>query len=308
MRIKVIVNPMARTGKSGKNWPEVEARLRRHAGEFDVSFTEAPGEAKPIAEAALADGFDHFVTVGGDGTVNEVLNGLVDDGKLANPESVICPIPAGTANEVCRNLGLLEDPDAPYKAIRGGEITLVDLQRGRCAGADGQAKEHYALLATSFGSAAEISYKTSASKYIKKLGAEFSYYLVTAIVMLSYKPKATTLIIDGGEAEEMRLHSALMCNMETTGGGMKLAPGARPDDGIFRGVIFGDFTAMEFFTKPPSWLFEGRHVDHPKVSLKDGRTLRVSCAERTMVDADGEFIGYLPLELEVIPKAIRIKV
>ena len=308
MKTKVIVNPAARKGKSGKNWPLVEARLRQYIGDFDVTFTKAIGDATPIARAALAEGYDHFVVVGGDGTLSEAVNGLMEDGRLANPNAVVCPIPAGTANEVSRSLGLLDGADAPMKAAKDGRIAQIDVQRARCVDIDGKALERFALVGTNFGSAAEISRKTNESRFIKKLGGEACYYIVTAIVMLSYKPKLTRLSVDDGEEWSQPLHSAVINNIETTGGGMKIAPGARPDDGIFRGPLFGDFKATEFFTKPPSWLFEGRHVDHPKVTMQDGRKLKVECDIETMVDVDGEFVGYLPLELVVLPKAINIKV
>ena len=89
MKTKVIVNPAARKGKSGENWGHVEALLRSHLDDFDVVHTERPGHATDLARAALGDGFERFVPVGGDGTANEVLNGLTKDGALLNPATVL---------------------------------------------------------------------------------------------------------------------------------------------------------------------------------------------------------------------------
>jgi len=304
MKTKVIVNPAARKGKSGENWSNVESLLKQHVDTFDVSFTEAPGHASELAKLALGEGFERFVPVGGDGTANEVINGLTENGALLNPNTILAPIPAGTANEFCRTLGLLEDPILPYTSLRSGPPVKVDMQLVSCRGFDGNTVRRHGALLTIVGSAAEISYKTNNSKFIKRLGAELSYYIVTVLVTLTYKPKLFNVQVDDGPEEQILLHSGLLCNMEYGGGGMKLAPGAIYDDGQFDFVMFGDVTRMDFLTKPPSWLFEGRHVDHPKVEVRHGSKIRVSGDVDSFVDVDGETIGRIPMEMEVKHRAL----
>ncbi len=304
MKTKVIVNPAARKGKSGENWGNVEGLLNQHLEDFEVIFTEKPGHATGLARQALADGFERFVSVGGDGTANEVINGLTENGVLINPNTIVAPIPAGTANEFCRTLGLLDDPILPYKSLKTGPPVKVDMQLVSCLGLDGNPVSHHGALLSSIGSAAEISYKTNNSKFVKRLGAELSYYIITILVTLAYKPQSYNVQIDDGPEENILIHSGLMCNMEYGGGGMKLAPGAVYDDGLFDFVIFGDVTRMDFLTKPPSWLFEGKHVDHPKVEVRQGRKIRISGDVDSYVDVDGETIGRIPLELEVKPQAL----
>ncbi len=308
MKTKVIVNPAARMGKSGTNWDQVEARLNDHIDDFDVVFTESPGHAGDLTRQALGEGFERFVPVGGDGTANEVMNGLCENGCLSNPEAVLAPIPAGTANEFCRNLGLLDDPLAPYRALQSGPIRKVDLQLIRCRGLDEGDLVHHAGLITSVGSAAEISYKTNHSRYIKKLGPEFCYYLVAILVTLGYLPRRLDVAIDDAPAESLLVHSGLICNMEYGGGGMRLAPGAAHDDGRFDFVVFGDIPRRVLLTRPPSWLFEGHHIEHPKVSIRQGRKIRISGDVDGYVDTDGETIGRLPLELEMNKQALNFLV
>lgn len=307
MKPKVIVNPAAKQGGSGKNWPEVEARLKAAIGDFDASFTSAPGDAKEIARAACAEGYDHFIAVGGDGTANEMLNGLMENGALLNPEAVLCPIPAGTANELCRALDMLDDPAAPYRAIAEGNKRRIDLCRMDCTGLDGAPHRHYAYLIASFGSAAEISYRTSTSRIIKKLGGEFSYFLVTLLVTLTYKHRPTRVVIDGDFDREMPVFSGLCCNAPNGGGGMMLAPDASLDDGLLDLVIFGDMKRRDFLLQPPSWLFEGRHVEHPKVQVVRGKKFTFTGDTGMLVDADGETVGRLPLSVEVLPGALNVK-
>ncbi len=307
MKTKVIVNPMARKGKSGQRWPETQAKLKRHLDQFDVTITRAPGDAREIARLALADGYEQFVAVGGDGTLNEVLNGLCRDGALINPNTVICPLPQGTANEVCRNLGMAANSDEPFRAIGEGRIQEIDLLHYHCTGLDGGDIDGHAALVVSFGSSAEISYRTNHSKFVKKLSAELSYYIVALIVTLSYRPKPTTLRIDDLDLPKELVSTALACNMRFLAGGMSLAPDAKPDDGQFNLIVFKDIGRLELITKPKSWLFEGRHIDHPKISVYKGTRLEVTGEPDVLVDADGETAGRLPLKVQLHPGGLRVR-
>ena len=187
MKAQVIVNPAARRGKSGKSWPEVSQKLRRYLGEFDLAFTDAPGAGRGIARQALEQGHSQFVVVGGDGTLNEVLNGITEDGQLLNPDSLLCPIPAGTANETCRALGMLKQPDGAFRALSEGSVRAMDLILADCNDPAGGAVRRAGILLGSIGCAAEISYRTNNSRFAKRLGREFSYYFVTIMTTLTYK-------------------------------------------------------------------------------------------------------------------------
>jgi diacylglycerol kinase family enzyme len=119
-KIAVIVNPAAHKGGAGKRWPAIQAELVRRLGSFEPLLTQAPGHATHLARAALAEGARRFVTVGGDGTVNETLNGLLEtSGRLSAPDTVLCLVPAGTANELCRALGHLDHPARAFDAAAG---------------------------------------------------------------------------------------------------------------------------------------------------------------------------------------------
>ena len=310
MKVKVIVNPMARKGKAGKRWPEIEATLKRHVPAFDVAFTSAPGAATAMAREALAQGYDVFVPVGGDGTANEVLNGIVAQDRMINPASALCAIPAGTANELCRSVGLLADPEAPYRAVSQGRLHRLDMVRAQCQALAGDGSEivRYGYQATSFGLAAQISYKTSASKYIKKLGGQFSYYYVTLIETITSQYQSFRIGIDDAAPIETSALTGLICNLEYGGGGMRLAPGASGVDGILDLIMFNDIARREILLQKPSWLFEGRHIDHPKVSRHSGRRFRITSTRDALVDADGEAIGRLPLTVQILPGALQVKV
>src|ERR1700730_15898941 len=135
-KIAVIVNPAAHKGGAAKRWPALQAELVRRLGPFEPRFTAAPGHATHLARAALAEGARRFVAVGGDGTVNETLNALLEpSGRLSEPDTVLCPVPAGTANELCRALGHLDHPARAFDAAAGGGQPAPELPRGGGRGA-----------------------------------------------------------------------------------------------------------------------------------------------------------------------------
>ena len=232
MRVAVIVNPAARKGGAAARWPAIQAELAKRLGPVEPLFTQAPGHATDLARTALAQGVRRFVAVGGDGTVNETLNGLLDpSGRLVEPDAVLCPVPAGTANELCRALGHLADAGRAFDAAASPRTQAIDLMRVRCEGLDGRPVDRFGYLIVALGLAATISHRTSQSRWLKKLG-EIAYFLMTPPVTLTYRQRDVSIEVDGVQAGTRRLFTAMIGNTENGGGGMKLLPGARFDDGV----------------------------------------------------------------------------
>ncbi len=303
---KVIVNPAAGQGNSGRIWPGVESRLRVALGEIDVAFTTTPGEEVSLARQALADGYTRFVAVGGDGTMNGVLNGIMGDGAPANNDVRLSVIPAGTANELARAIGVHGDLDGAVSGIAAGREQRFDLLQADCAGLTGGDHRRYGALAVSWGGAAEIVYRTNNSRFLKKLGGRFSYYANTLLVTLTYPNRTCDLTIDGELTRDVIHYSGLICNLEYLGGGMRLAPGADHTDGIADFLFFKDIARRDIILQKPSWLFEGHHIEHPKVDYIRGREFAVNGAPEILVDADGDTIGRLPLTVKTLKQALPV--
>jgi diacylglycerol kinase (ATP) len=301
MKTKVIFNPAAGRGAAGRNWPQIEQELTTALGPLDVATTVAEGDEKKMAAAALAEGYEHFIPVGGDGTVNGVVNELIRDDTLINPNIIVTPIPSGTANETARELGYHGDFAAAARSAAARLTRRFDVLAATCEGLDGRPVRHYGFLAVSWGGAAEISYRTSTSRFLKRLGGRFSYYAVTLIVTLTYQNRIGRLNIDGAASDDLVHYSGLICNTEWLGGGMKLAPGADPGDGMAELLLFRDIKRRDILLQKPSWLFEGRHIEHEKVDLLPGRNFTIDNVTSSLVDADGETIGRTPLTVRVVP-------
>lgn len=306
--VAVIVNPAAHKGGAGRRWPAIQAELAARLGPFAPSFTAAPGHATALAREALARGARRFVAVGGDGTVNEVLNGLLDSaGRLIASETVLCPIPAGTANELSRALGHLDLPGRAFDAAAGAGSRPIDLLRVCCTGFDGGAVERFGYLMVSLGAAAAISHRTSRSRWLKKLGG-VAYLLMTPAVTLGFRNRDVALAVDGVEQGRRRIFTMIVANTENGGGGMKLMPGAAFDDGVLDLVEMGDISRLGMLTAVLPKVYSGSHIHHPKVRVARGRSFRFASDVDTLVDIDGETVGRLPLEVTILPRAFSVGV
>lgn len=306
MRVAVIVNPAARKGGALARWPAIQAELARRLGPVEPMFTEAPGHATHLAGNALARGARRIVAVGGDGTVNETLNGLLDrSGRLIFPDAVLCPVPAGTANELSRALGHLAVAGSAFDAAASPRTRPIDLMHVRCTGPDGRPVDRFGYLIVALGLAATISHRTSQSRWLKKLG-EIAYLLMTPGVTMRYRQRDIAIEIDGVPTGTRQLFTAMIGNTENGGGGMKLLPGARFDDGVLDLIEAGGMSRLEVLTAILPKLYSGAHVHHPKVRTARGTSFRFASDVETLVDLDGEMVGRLPLEVTVLPQAFRV--
>lgn len=306
MDFTVIVNPAAHKGGARRTWPAIQAELTRRLGPFEPVFTAAPGHATELSRTALAQGARRIIAVGGDGTVNEALNGMLDPaGRLTVGDSVLCPVPNGTANELCRALGHLAKPGLAFDAATSHTTRPIDLLRVRCAGLDGQTVDRFGYLIVALGLAATVSYRTSRSRWLKKLGS-ISYFLMSPPVILGYRPRPIAITVDGVSQAPRKISTAMVGNTENGGGGMKLIPGAQFDDGLLDLIEMGDVAPFTMLTRVLPKVYSGDHVHHPQVSTGRGTSFKFESEVETLVDLDGETIGRLPLEVSVIPRGFSV--
>jgi len=295
-----IVNPASANGATGRRWAEVSRRLRELGLEHETAMTEAPGHATKLAADALLAGVDSVIAVGGDGTLNEVANGFFSDGRY--PAAGLGLLPLGTGGDFRRTLGLPLDLEAAALAFERRKLRLIDVGRIQMTGLDGQPyTRHFVNIADAGIGGVVVERVNSTSK---RLGGRVSFQYASLRVLMSYQPQEVEVKSAEGTFSG-RAQNIVIANCQYFGGGMWVAPGAEPDDGLFDVVIFGDIARMEAIRSINS-IYKGAHVSNPKVRRWKSAKVEVNTKERVLVDVDGEMCGVLPATFEVLPKALPV--
>ena len=300
--MRLIVNPVAANGTAGKNWPRVRDFLQAEGASFDAVLTEGPGHAIRLARQALDEGHRTIVAVGGDGTVNEVLNGLVVEGAV-DPEVALGIIPWGTGADFSRTAGIPRHYMEAGRKLLRMETRSVDLGRIICLH-EGQEVERYFINAAGLGFDGEVA--ELANRFPKLVGGTVTYLMCLFIGLVTYHNKNVEFSFDGQHVRG-RLNSVIVCNGRYLGGGMFMAPEASFEDGIFDVVILGNLNKLEVVANLPR-VYKGTHLTHPKVSLCHAREVHVEARERMFLQADGELVGEAPGTFQIIPQALRVVV
>ena len=281
----VIVNPTAGGGRARRLVPWLRERLGPRT-EARLEVTTHAGHAERLA-AEAAPVHDRIVAVGGDGTVQEIINGLLASGEDAS----LGIVPTGSGNDLARSLGLPTEPGAAWTVAVGEGVRPLDLGQAT-NGRDG---------ARWFGSAGGIGFDAGvATAMASRSGwqrGRAGYLLTTLAELRRFENREVELILDGSTTRRRVLFIAI-ANGEYYGGGMRIAPGAVTDDGLLDVCIVGDISRLTALRQLPN-LYRGTHVAHPQVELVQARSLSIEGDARTLVHLDGEPFGTLPLTVEL---------
>jgi diacylglycerol kinase (ATP) len=292
----VIVNPTAGGGRAARLIPWLRERLERRP-DVELFITRRRGDAEERAASAAAAGQDRIIAVGGDGTIQEVLNGaLRSDG--AGPGLGI--IPVGTGNDLARSLGLPSEPAAAWRVAVGRALRATDVGRAR----KGAGAERGLASAGGIGFDAQV-----ATAMARRRGWQASRagYLLTTLGELRRFENCRVRIALDGQVLERDVLLVAVANGAYYGGGMRIAPDARADDGLLDVCVVGDISRITALRELPN-LYRGTHVRHPAVSMHTAVAIDVEGSPATRVHLDGEPFGSLPLAISLVPRAIEVAV
>ncbi len=295
-----LVNPASGNGATGKRWPELAHRAAALGLTGDSLFSERPGHLIELARRAADDGAELVVAVGGDGTLNEAVNGLLTASR--RPE--LATIPLGTGMDFVRTHGIPADFDDAVRAAVTGAARTVDVGHVAYRGWDGSQRERFYANVGSVGMSGAVAQRANGMS--KALGGRVTFFVALVQVFARWKNTEVTVELDG-ETRTGRMHDVIVANGQWHGGAMWLAPEAVPDDGLFDVVLIGDVNKLDFVTTAPK-LYKGTHLAHPKVDLVRSARVRVDAAEHLPIELDGEQVGTTPAIFEVVPGALRVRV
>ena len=302
-RTAFIVNPSSGNGSTGREWRRIEAMARERLGAFETCMTAGPGDATDLTRRKLLDGCNRVVCVGGDGTLNEVVNGFMDESGPLRPEAVLGFLPNGTGCDfcrtVCKNTGLENSMDM----ICADHIRLIDLGRLQYRDHQGRTCIRYFHNITSFGLGGEVVDRVNHTS--KACGPFLSFIWATIVGIFTYDKKHVCFRVDDGVPRDVTILNIAVANGQYHGGGMQVAPDARVDDGIFHITVIGNLSLPEIFWHLPK-LYNGKIKQIKKVSTLTGRKVVAASEQTVLLDVDGEQPGRLPVEIEIVPAAIRM--
>ena len=309
----VIVNPASADGATRDAWPKIASDLRTHFGAFSVAFTEAAGHGRQLAAEAAKQGVKLIIACGGDGTISEVVNGILE----SNEETELGVLPSGTGGDFRRTLRMPNNVAAAARALRNGRTRTIDAGRVTFVNDSGERETRFFVNVASFGMSTAVLDKTAsgeAKKWIpgfapRKLSSKLSYAAATVQTTLSSTPTEVHVQLD--ELPERRLRVAEFCvaNARYYGGAMKIAPDAKLDDGQFDIITIGDASAFRILANSPR-LYFGAHLRMNEVTHALARQVvarSVKKDEEVRVELDGEVVGRLPATFQIMPLALRVR-
>lgn len=297
----VVVNPVAGYGRARRLLPWLRRHLAPLAPHATVVETEAPGHARELAQRAAAAGHDRVLAVGGDGTAQEVVNGLLDDGARV-PLAIL---PEGSGNDLARGLGLPRDLQAALRVAVGDRFMAVDIGRATSVGGDGAVR--YFAAAGGVGFDAQVAAVMAGTRRPWQRGRA-GYLLSTLLELQRFHNRSLTFRFetpDGSRVVERVVLMAAIANGAYYGGGMQICPGATVTDGWLDVCLVGDISRLEAVRQLPG-IYRGRHVTHPAVEFVRARSVEIDGDRETCVHLDGEPFGQVPLRIDLIPRAIRV--
>ena len=265
----------------------------------DTLLSGAPGELTELARNAAADGADLLVVVGGDGSVNEVVNGVAGQAQLE-----LAVIARGTGWDFARSLGLPHKLDDAIAVALRGRTRTIDLGRVTYQAWSGEQARTWFANVASAGMSGAIAQRANATS--KALGGKASYVWATLAVFAHWSNSEVSVTVDG-EVRRGRLHDVVVANGAYFGGGMKICPEAEADDGAFDVLLIGDLTKRDLLVTLPK-TFRGTHLPHPKAELLRGTTVTVGAPEPLPLQLDGEQPGTTPARFELVERALRFRV
>jgi YegS/Rv2252/BmrU family lipid kinase len=299
---KVIVNPRARGGAAGKLWPVINMLLKKTGLSFDYDIIQEAGQGIELARRAVEKGYNLVIAVGGDGTVNEVANGLVDENGKGRATLGI--IGAGTQNDIARMLNIPWDYIRACQIFEGFKTATIDIGAVDYTFHNQKARRYY-INTAGVGFVADVIESSLPNFKLKAIGGGVPYAIGLMPRVMSLSNKDLLISIDG-EIRKERDFSLIVNNGRYLGGG-RVFPNATPYDGLLDVAILGDMSKVEALLNFP-FFYTGNNTNLPKVKMQRARTVTVDSIQKIPLQVDGELIGETPATFRVVPYALRVAV
>lgn len=307
----VVVNPRSANGRTGRDWRSIERELADAFPKMSVAFTGRRGEATKLVRLALNEGHHEIIAVGGDGTINEAVNGFFDARGAISPDAVFGFVTSGTGGDFRKTFKVDAGHSPAIERLRKARVRPIDIGRLTCLSDRGEPIVRYFANIASFGLSGVIVNSVNRARIAKLFGGAFAFAFHSGLAMLSYKPRAVRLMLDTGYDEMAMISTVAVANGQYFGGGMRVAPGAEPDNGLFDVVVM-EATERSRMLADMKLIYTGEHISNPAVRVMRARKVTAApLAENkgrpVLIETDGEAAGRLPATFEILPKALNLR-
>lgn len=307
----IIVNPKSASGATRDNWSSIASDLRTHFGPFQVAFTKGPGDGIDLARRSAEEGRRFIIACGGDGTINEIANGIIESGT----DCELGIFPSGTGGDFRRTLGIPTELREAARTLREGRTEAIDVGKITYLNHNGESESRYFLNVSSFGLAASIIERVKGSTSLKWLPFDTvrgraSFALSTLQEVAGLATANVRVKLDNGDEHPLSTVNFCIANARYFGGGMMIAPDAKIADGFLDVINIGDINTAKILLNAYT-LYRGSHLSLKEV--KDTLAKRIEAhplneGDEVHIEVDGELLGRLPAVYEVVPKALKVRV
>ena len=307
-RVGVILNPRSASGRTARVWPHLRSRLETMCESLALFETQSQGHAIQLTQQALADGCRTIVAVGGDGTLNEVVNGII--GSNRGKDVVLGLVPHGTSSDFRKSAGIPSTEAEAVAVIRQGKTIPIDAMRVAYRAFEGDTRVRHAINLTSFGMGGRVAARVNRSS--KVAGAKLAFLTATAVTAAGFSGDSVAITLNGTADEDGQRLDRVITNVAVGNGryhgaGMQVCPRAVLDDGLLDVTII-EYLSLWEIARNARVLFNGRIYEHPRVHHHRARKIVAESDCDSAVEIDGEPLGYLPLEIDALPESLRLLV
>ncbi|SHF29902.1 lipid kinase, YegS/Rv2252/BmrU family [Marinitoga hydrogenitolerans DSM 16785] len=297
-----IVNPHSSGSKAKRIWPLIKDIIEKERFTFDYKFTEGRMHAYNLTIEAIKNGYKNIIGVGGDGTMNEIINGIFNQNYKNSREIVVGIIPTGTGNDWGKTIGIPNDYIQAIKIIKEGKIIVQDIGKVEYYNNNEREERYFANIAGMFFDA-EVTKNTNISKDKNKSGA-FSYLLNLLTTLYKYKSQKAKIIIDD-KATNVNVFSMAVGICKYSGGGMMMVPSAIPDDGYFDITLIENIPKLQVI-KNIKKIFDGSFIQLKWVKQFKAKKVEIKSKEKIYLEVDGESLGHSPFKFIILKKVLNV--
>ncbi len=298
----VIVNRTAGGGKTERDWPVINKLLEKHGIRFEPHFTKRRLHASVIARNKIREGYSRIIVVGGDGTMNEVINGVFAQGRILTTEVMLGMISVGTGNDWARMFNIPADYEKAILTIKQQKTFIQDAGLVNYV-KNGKEWKRYFINIAGMGFGARVVERSNRMKDKGKSG-QLLYFYNIFFSLISYRALKAEIDIDG-KTMDRSIFSMNVGICKYNGGGMMQVPHAIADDGLYSITLIKKIGKLNVLANMKR-LYNGSIVNHSKVETYTARSLQINGPKRLQIETDGESLGHGPVQFRIIPRSVTV--